>query len=242
MRGRRSRRSRSARGRPVGRRAAGARRARPGWTTLPGFIRSCGSKSALTSPNSATTSSPNIRGSSSPRDWPSPCSPDSEPPYDDDQVGRALHERAGRSRRPRWCRGRTGSGCARSPARSGRRGWARCRTRSRTPRRALGGRAGSRRAARRGTAESSQPSQVSGRCGTWAVAPSPASRTCQSSSSRVGVVEERDVGVVLGLRRARRASRAPCASASSVCRRRTAPSGSRRPSGSSPSASAVHAP
>ncbi|GAA3094535.1 hypothetical protein GCM10017687_01080 [Streptomyces echinatus] len=51
-----------------------------GWTILPGFIRLPGSKSAFSSPNAVTSRSPNMRVSSSPRDWPSPCSPERDPP------------------------------------------------------------------------------------------------------------------------------------------------------------------
>src|SRR5581483_4196927 len=53
---------------------------RYGSTTLPGFIFQSGSQIALNSRKPSTSSSPNIFGSSSARDWPSPCSPESEPP------------------------------------------------------------------------------------------------------------------------------------------------------------------
>src|SRR5438046_3747515 len=51
-----------------------------GSTTLPGFIFQSGSQIDLNSRKPSTSSSPNIFGSSSARDWPSPCSPESEPP------------------------------------------------------------------------------------------------------------------------------------------------------------------
>jgi hypothetical protein len=49
-------------------------------TTLCGFIAPSGSQIALNSANAFTSFAPNIFGSSSARAWPSPCSPDSEPP------------------------------------------------------------------------------------------------------------------------------------------------------------------
>jgi len=48
---------------------------------LAGFIRPCGSKIAFNSRIASISSGPNIFTSSSARDCPSPCSPDSEPPY-----------------------------------------------------------------------------------------------------------------------------------------------------------------
>src|SRR5438477_2938703 len=51
-----------------------------GSTTFPGFIFQSGSQIDLNSRKPSTRSSPNIFGRSSARDWPSPCSPDSEPP------------------------------------------------------------------------------------------------------------------------------------------------------------------
>ena len=67
--------------RPVARaRSGGSTRSGYGSTTLPGFILPSGSQIALNSRNASTSSSPNIFGSSSARDWPSPCSPESEPP------------------------------------------------------------------------------------------------------------------------------------------------------------------
>ena len=53
-----------------------------GSETLPGFILPSGSQIALNSRNASTSSGPNIRSSSSARACPSPCSPESEPPYD----------------------------------------------------------------------------------------------------------------------------------------------------------------
>ena len=53
----------------------------PVWsTTLPGFIFHAGSQIVLNSRNASISSGPNIFGSNSARDWPSPCSPESEPP------------------------------------------------------------------------------------------------------------------------------------------------------------------
>jgi len=43
-------------------------------------MRPSGSKIALNSANARTSAGPNIFGSSAARDWPSPCSPESEPP------------------------------------------------------------------------------------------------------------------------------------------------------------------
>ena len=48
--------------------------------SLPGFILLCGSQMALNSRKAAISSSPYMMGSNSPRAWPSPCSPESEPP------------------------------------------------------------------------------------------------------------------------------------------------------------------
>ena len=62
------------------RRAAGSRSADTASTTLCGFSLLSGSQTALNSRNACISSGPNIFGSSAPRDWPSPCSPDSEPP------------------------------------------------------------------------------------------------------------------------------------------------------------------
>ena len=53
---------------------------RLGRTILPGFIFQSGSQIDLNSLNAWISSSPNIFGSNSARAWPSPCSPDSEPP------------------------------------------------------------------------------------------------------------------------------------------------------------------
>ena len=67
-----------------------------GSTTLPGFIFQSGSQIALNSRNASMSSSPNIFGRSSARDWPSPCSPESEPPSASDEVGRLVEEAAER--------------------------------------------------------------------------------------------------------------------------------------------------
>ena len=48
--------------------------------TLPGFIFQSGSHADLNLRKACINSGPNIFGSSSPRAWPSPCSPESEPP------------------------------------------------------------------------------------------------------------------------------------------------------------------
>ena len=52
-----------------------------GRTITPGLRTSCGSNSALTCSNSEMASGEYMTGSSSERARPSPCSPDSEPPY-----------------------------------------------------------------------------------------------------------------------------------------------------------------
>ncbi|CPU64600.1 Uncharacterised protein [Mycobacteroides abscessus] len=52
-----------------------------GRTTTPGFMTSCGSNSALNRSMSAIASGLYMTGSSSERARPSPCSPESEPPY-----------------------------------------------------------------------------------------------------------------------------------------------------------------
>ena len=52
-----------------------------GSTSTPGFSRPVGSQIALTSANSASDCASYISGNSSERARPSPCSPDSEPPY-----------------------------------------------------------------------------------------------------------------------------------------------------------------
>lgn len=51
-----------------------------GRTTRPGFIRSSGSQIPLKSSKAVMICGGYIRGSSSARAWPSPCSPDSDPP------------------------------------------------------------------------------------------------------------------------------------------------------------------
>ncbi len=48
--------------------------------TLPGFIFQSGSQMLLNSRNACISSSPNMIGNSSAFDWPSPCSPEIEPP------------------------------------------------------------------------------------------------------------------------------------------------------------------
>ncbi len=53
-----------------------------GSTTLPGFIFQSGSQMDLNSRKASTSSCPNILGSISALLWPSPCSPESEPPSD----------------------------------------------------------------------------------------------------------------------------------------------------------------
>ena len=55
--------------------SAGTRR-----SACAGSSGSPGSHTALNSPNARISSGPNIFGSSAPRDWPSPCSPESDPP------------------------------------------------------------------------------------------------------------------------------------------------------------------
>src|SRR5690348_12180497 len=65
-----------------------------GSTTLPGFIFQSGSQIDLNSRKPSTRSSPNILGKSSARDWPSPCSPESEPPSE-----RTRSEASSRKRR-----------------------------------------------------------------------------------------------------------------------------------------------
>ena len=184
-RGRRRTAARSAAG-PSRRRAAGAGRAGGVRRPCRGSSGPAGSKSALTSSNRRDD-----LVAEHPRQQLAAGLPVAVLAGQRAAVGRRPGRRrapgsGGRSRRLRWCRGRTGCGCARSPGRSGRTGWARCRWRSRTPRRARAGRAGSRRAGRRGPRSPPSPPRCRARSGTCAVAPSPASRTCHSSSSRSG--------------------------------------------------------
>ena len=68
-----------------------------GSTTLCGFIRFSGSQIRLKSANAPTSSGPNIFSSISARDWPSPCSPESDPPSDTTRS-------AASSRKPRHLR------------------------------------------------------------------------------------------------------------------------------------------
>src|SRR5437763_2840180 len=55
---------------------------RYGLTTLPGFIVPRGSQMVLNCRNASTSSGPNIFDRNCAFDCPSPCSPDSDPPYD----------------------------------------------------------------------------------------------------------------------------------------------------------------
>ena len=49
--------------------------------SLFGFMRLCGSQIALNSRNACISSGPYMIGRNSAFAWPSPCSPESEPPY-----------------------------------------------------------------------------------------------------------------------------------------------------------------
>ena len=88
--------------------------------SLPGFMRLSGSQMRLKSRKACINSGPNILGRSAPRAWPSPCSPEREPP-----CARAMSAaRSMNSRKVRMPASlsqiEVDGACGRSPGRSGR--------------------------------------------------------------------------------------------------------------------------
>ena len=167
---------------PSRRRAAGARRGRAGCTTLPGFIMSPGRR-ATSAPRRRRLPVPEHAHQQLAARLAVAVLAGQRAAIRHDQIGGPLHETAVVGDAFGLNKGRTGSGCARSPGRNGRRG-------SASDRRVAEFRVQLAQVAQvvaeplGRTAESSQPSNVSGCAGRCAVAPSPASRACHSSSSK----------------------------------------------------------
>ncbi len=156
---------------------------RAGRTSIRGFIPPAGSHTSLYAPKSRTTSSPYILGRSSARAWPSPCSPEREPPWETTRSARSeenSRKRATPARDTRSKSIRTWTqpspkcpyGVPRSPCAA---------SRARNSRRYAPSRAG-------GTAQSSHPGQAILPSGVRVAVPAASSRIRHSARCSAGSV------------------------------------------------------